>query len=132
MGQFSWISQNEDRAILENESGGEGVLVTMIDNKGNKWHETSYEGYGVFGGKDYYALVAEMNGVSDEENYPGDDNHNRHAGIDLNVDDPIYPNLVHGDGEGWVWVEDAPEDDPNQGWGDDDDDEDDECPHCGH
>ena len=33
----------------------------MIDNEGNVWTEESYEGYGVFGGKDFYELVAEMN-----------------------------------------------------------------------
>ena len=34
----------------------------MTDNKGNQYVEDDYEGYGVFGGKDYYELVAEMNG----------------------------------------------------------------------
>jgi hypothetical protein len=34
----------------------------MTDNKGNQYREDNYEGYGVFGGKDYYILLAEMNG----------------------------------------------------------------------
>ena len=36
--------------------------VVMCDDKGNKYVEECYEGYGVFGGKDFYELVAEMNG----------------------------------------------------------------------
>ena len=32
----------------------------MLDNKGNVWTEDNYEGYGVFGGKDYYELLAEL------------------------------------------------------------------------
>ena len=34
----------------------------MTDDKGNRWEESNYDGYGVFGGKDYYALLDEMNG----------------------------------------------------------------------
>jgi hypothetical protein len=33
----------------------------MIDNKGNVYKEENYEGYGVFGGKAFYELLAEMN-----------------------------------------------------------------------
>tara|TARA_R110000824_G_scaffold206477_8_gene391581 strand:- start:760 stop:2745 length:1986 start_codon:yes stop_codon:yes gene_type:complete len=38
------------------------ITVTMFDDKGNTWVESQYDGYGVFGGKDYYDLTAEMNG----------------------------------------------------------------------
>ena len=34
----------------------------MHDDKGNKWLEKNYEGYGEFGGKDYYELLDQMNG----------------------------------------------------------------------
>ena len=34
----------------------------MFDNKGNKFLEKNYEGYGVFGNKDYYELLDQMNG----------------------------------------------------------------------
>ena len=38
--------------------------VYMKDNKGNVWAEDAYGGYGKFGGKDFYELAAEMNGLS--------------------------------------------------------------------
>jgi hypothetical protein len=34
----------------------------MLDNTGRAWVETHYQGYGVFGGMDYYILVDLMNG----------------------------------------------------------------------
>ena len=34
----------------------------MTDDKGNQWEESNYDGYGEFGGKDYYTLLDEMNG----------------------------------------------------------------------
>ena len=39
----------------------------MKDNQGNLWKEDNYEGYGVFGGKDFYELMAEMNGLVDRD-----------------------------------------------------------------
>ncbi len=46
--------------------------VYMVLPDGTKYREDSYEGYGRFGGKDYYEAVAEING---EEG--------RDAGLDL-------------------------------------------------
>jgi hypothetical protein len=56
----------------------------MTDNAGNQWVEEQYEGYGVFGGKDFFELLAEMNGETGRE-----------AGIDLaHGDEPfLSPNL---------------------------------------
>jgi hypothetical protein len=45
----------------------------MITPDGRVFTEKDYEGYGVFGGKDFYELLAELNGL------PSD----RSAGIDL-------------------------------------------------
>jgi len=61
MGFFSWKTQDTKRSIANIYSNHYAVEVTMTDNKGNKWLEKNYEGYGVFGGKDYYQLLAEMN-----------------------------------------------------------------------
>ena len=61
MGFFSWITQDTNESILNCYCGGEQFPVFMLDDKGNVWEETSYGGYGIFGGKDYYELVAEMN-----------------------------------------------------------------------
>lgn len=37
--------------------------VYMIAPDGRRWVEEDYEGYGVFGGKDIFELVAELNGM---------------------------------------------------------------------
>ena len=80
MGFFSWKTQDTNKSIANVHSGRSVVRVTMTDNKGNKWVEDSYEGYGVFGGKDYYQLLAEMNSP---ENCTGDIDADRSIGIRL-------------------------------------------------
>ena len=60
MGQFSWITQDTFESIRNNLKGYKSRAF-MHDNKGNVWEEKEYEGYGVFGGKDFYQLLAEMN-----------------------------------------------------------------------
>ena len=62
MGLFSWITQDTGRSIPSEYSNRPTFPVTMTDNEGRQWVEENYEGYGEFGGKDYYELVAEMNG----------------------------------------------------------------------
>jgi len=62
MGFFSWKTQDTDRSIANTYSNTKTFRVQMIDNKGNVWTETQYDGYGVFGGKDYYELLDQMNG----------------------------------------------------------------------
>lgn len=61
MGFFSWKTQDTNRSI-SNSFSGRTFPVIMTDDKGNRYSEENYEGYGVFGGKDYYELLAEMNG----------------------------------------------------------------------
>jgi hypothetical protein len=34
----------------------------MTDDKGNRYREEAYDGYGIFGGKHFYELLDEMNG----------------------------------------------------------------------
>ena len=62
MGFFSWKTQDTDRSICNTFSVRLPFTVIMTDDKGNKWKENNYEGYGEFGGKDYYSLLDEMNG----------------------------------------------------------------------
>lgn len=62
MGFFSWNTQDTNRSISNSSSDIDTFQVTMSDDKGNKWVEKDYEGYGEFGGKDYYELLDEMNG----------------------------------------------------------------------
>ena len=79
MGFFSWKTMDTNKSISNESSNRPTFKVVMKDNKGNKWVEENYEGYGLFGGKDYYQLLAEMNGL--EVN--GDEDHDRGLGIDL-------------------------------------------------
>jgi len=93
----------------------------MRDNKGNVWVEEDYEGYGRFGGKDYYELLAEMNGLGSDRN----------KGLWLQYDSKginiIYPALFEAfEGADSQWEDYrgvAPEDCEYQGYFYDDDDE---------
>ena len=106
MGFFSWITQDTNRSIPNTHSSRNTFPVDMIDNKGNVYHENDYEGYGVFGGKDYYVLLAEMNG-----HISGTFDQKRDKGIDIAFpDNPsvdhtpevLYPNLVE-DAKSWTY-----------------------------
>ena len=87
----------------------------MHDNKGNVWTEENYEGYGRFGGKDFYQLVAEMNSL---DGLTGDEDRDRDLGIDLAFGQEPYlsPNLTRD--SNWSWENRAPSGCPNQGWED--------------
>tara|TARA_R110002020_G_C16156603_1_gene763055 strand:- start:365 stop:850 length:486 start_codon:yes stop_codon:yes gene_type:complete len=62
MGFFSWHTNDTDRSIANRyQDSRKTFTVYMIDNKGNRYVEEEYEGYGVFGNKDYFELLAEMN-----------------------------------------------------------------------
>lgn len=93
MGFFSWHTCDTDRSIANNYSGKQTFTVNMITPDGRVFTEDNYDGYGVFGEKDFYELLAELNGLGP----------NREAGIDLcfegnpSGDDTqgvIYPKLV--------------------------------------
>lgn len=104
MGVFSWKTQDTGRSIVNRYSCIKTFPVIMTDDKGNQYREDNYEGYGVFGGKDYYALLDEMNGGT------GD----RGAGIDLAFSDKDYisPSLSQC---GYYYDGQAPEGCPSQG-----------------
>ena len=116
MGMFSWYTQDTHHRILD----GEPYRVVMSDNKGNNYVETCYEGYGVFGGKDYYELLAEMNGYT-KEYAQAHNKELREIGITIAFDghplgdNPyvLHPSLT----EGGIWMGgEPPKVDPNQGW----------------
>jgi hypothetical protein len=110
-GQFSWFTHDTNQQIGSEE---ENTLpsVYMFDNKGNKWLEKRYEGYGDFGGKDYYELLAQMNGMA---------NPDRSEGISLAFSGKkgiLYPALVVDPNFNYKthdFTEEAPND-PNQSW----------------
>ena len=64
-GQFSWMTQDSGQQIGSEKENT--IDVWMYDNKGNQYYEKKYDGYGEFGGMDYYELLARMNGYTDED-----------------------------------------------------------------
>jgi hypothetical protein len=116
MGFFSWITQDSGKSIANQYSGKKTFVVYLKDNKGNSWEETNYDGYGIFGGKDFYELLAEMNGKK-----------TRDEGIEIAFSKKRFlsPNL--SEDSLWEWVDEEPEHCPDQGYfyDDSEDDEDD-------
>lgn len=63
MGFFSWITSDTQRSIPNiYQEVRPTFTVHMITGDGQVFTEPEYEGYGVFGGKDFYVLAAELNG----------------------------------------------------------------------
>lgn len=59
MGQFSWYAQDTLDPIWNDY---DKFKIYMVDPlTGEKYEENDYEGYGVFGGRDYYELLATIN-----------------------------------------------------------------------
>jgi hypothetical protein len=136
MGFFSWKTQDTDKSIPSHYSNRETFRVQMLDNKGNVFTETEYEGYGVFGGKDFYELLAEMNGFVSDKYEKGTDEYtdeargfgislafskDNHSGI--GTEGVYYPNLVEK-ADGWVYEMAGPDNCEFQGYFYYDEDED--------
>jgi hypothetical protein len=64
MGFFSWETSDTERSIPNKYSHFDTFTVHMITEDGQVFTEHDYDGYGVFGGKDFYILVAELNGLT--------------------------------------------------------------------
>lgn len=110
---FSWYTNDTNERIVADVE----KTYHLIDNKGNTWSEKCYEGYGKFGGKDFFVLLAEMNGI---EGKTSEDL--RLAGIYLyhsgdadsrNAQPFLSPNIVSQSYASWE--NRAPKDDPEQG-----------------
>lgn len=122
-GQFSWMTQDTDQQIGSERANM--IDVWMYDNKGNSWYEKRYEGYGEFGGMDYYELLATMNGYSEEDLKKGQEM--RDIGIDLAFNKlktkdkgrkVLFPALVADGKYNWKrhdFTKEA-ESDPDQSW----------------
>ncbi len=125
MGFFSWKTQDTDKSIANEYSNRKTFRVQMLDNKGNVFTESEYEGYGVFGGKDYYELLAEMNGF--ESDKTGDEYTHEARGFGINLafsknnhsgdgtEGVYYPNLVE-QADGWVYEMGGPDSCDSQGY----------------
>jgi len=124
MGFFSWKTMDTDKSISNDYSSRGTFRVQMMDDKGNIWTEDNYEGYGVFGGKDYYELLAEMNGATSEFEGEKYTDYMRSEGIGMAFKDNgsgdrtfgiKYPNLVEM-ADGWSYEHWGPESCPDQGY----------------
>ncbi|WP_041914351.1 hypothetical protein [Selenomonas ruminantium] len=80
MGFFSWTTSDTERSISNMYSTKGALPVYLLCPDGTKIHEQCYEGYGVFGGSDAYALLARWNAPNECN---GDDDHDRLVGINL-------------------------------------------------
>jgi hypothetical protein len=83
MGFFSWKTSDTNRSISNQYSSrGTFPVYVLIPQEfgGGYIKEENYEGYGVFGGKDIYTLVANWNCP---EKCVGDDDKDRDIGIDI-------------------------------------------------
>jgi hypothetical protein len=125
MGYFSWIAQDTSKPIYitgYQKPGYEQRAYYMWDNKGNFWKEPSYEGFGMFGVKDYYILLAEMNHIYSDDIT---DKQKRSDGISIefssNHDGILFPNLTET--KIWTWKNKQPARHFNQGCYEDFDDE---------
>jgi hypothetical protein len=137
MGFFSWKTQDTDKSIANNYSNRDTFRVQMIDNAGNIFTEDDYEGYGRFGGKDYYELLAEMNGFVSEKYEKGTEEYTDEArgfgiglafkdnGSGVGTEGVYYPNLIEK-ANGWVYEMGGPASCDYQGYFYDETDYDDE------
>lgn len=123
MGCFSWFTQDKshtrivigylDKPIhMIGEVNGQRITHTESDY---------YDGYGVFGGKDYYEFMAEMNGKTLAD-FDGDREKLRYAGIEMAFDGDPYGASTKWKHPTLTLVEsdyhngEAPECDPDQGF----------------
>ena len=72
MGFFSWKTSDTDRSIANVYSDRETFTVHLVTRCGQVFTEHGYEGYGKFGGSDFFGLVAKLNGKTE-----------RSTGVDL-------------------------------------------------
>lgn len=80
MGFFSWMASDTHKSISNRYSDKGALPVYLYCPDGSKIYEPDYEGYGVFGGHDAYALLARWN---HPELCSGDDDYDRYIGINI-------------------------------------------------
>ena len=117
MGYFSWVAQDTKTPVYIDgyqKPGYAQRTYYLWDNKGNSWKEASYEGYGMFGNKDYYVLLAEMNLTYGED---ATEDKKRNDGIDISFRSKhaatLFPNITET--SVWKWINKEPDMHYNQG-----------------
>ena len=123
MGCFSWFTQDKShkRIVIGNVKKPIYMIGEVNGNRVTYTERNYYEGYGVFGSKDYYEFMAQMNGKQLAD-FGGDRDKLRQAGIDMAFDgDPYgmstkwkHPTLTLVEGD--YHNGEAPEADPDQGF----------------
>ncbi|KXX68894.1 hypothetical protein [Flammeovirga sp. SJP92] len=114
MGFFSWITQDTKRSVANVHSSKETFPVYLLDDKGNIWKENHYNGYGDFRGKDYFELLAEMNGFT-EQDAVEKNCELRDLGIFIKGENIKYPNIVENILL-WKWKNEEPKSCYDQGF----------------
>jgi hypothetical protein len=116
MGHFSFLTQDTEQSCLIHEYTDKNKTYYLWDNKGQSWKETRYDGDGVFGGKDFFVLLAEMNGWI--EAHMSDDDIRDLAIFFYDETDTAakikWPNITEA--SEWTWKNERPEMCPNQGF----------------
>lgn len=134
MGQFSWISVDTKEPIYCSDNHQRVTMVyqkkTLTEQKKGRVTvvgvlteqisvvETAYEGYGMFGGKDFFTVLATMNAILPYGNTTEiREEFMRQAGIDLYYGDRkiLYPQLFLGIPPAVVDFTVKVQDDPEQG-----------------
>ena len=113
MGFFSFMT-SEGKSIPNQYAARPTFTVHMVRPDNTRHIERNYEGYGYFGGVDFYAALAELNGKR-----------GRDDGIDLffgGEKGVIYPRFTSDPNAKWEDLKD-PRDCPQQGYFYDDDEE---------
>lgn len=106
MGFFSFKTQDTKRSVPNVYSKRKTFKVHMHDDKGNVYTDDKYEGYGDFGGMDFYELMASMNGMK-----------GRYEAINAwstKQDGVLYPNLTES--AEWDWRNECPDNCKFQGY----------------
>lgn len=132
MGQFSWLTCDTEEQVFCDYPKETVYCLVPEEFGGKNLKETDYEGYGVFGGRDVYALIAQWNrpeSCKDENGNFLPDKECRGLGIDIACYDEDnaklkYPIKIASQD---IKYESAgiSKGDPNQGWHYEDDDEED-------
>ena len=114
MGFFSWKTSDTNRSISNTYSVRGTFRVIMLMPNGDKFVEEDYEGYGIFGGIDFYEAVYELNKDNPKfEHITSRDWENRSKGIYMlahyepNKEFAISPRFVEDESLNWEDVEDS-------------------------
>ena len=126
MGQFSWLDCKTGEQVLDDVERDVYLLIPK-EFGGGHIKETCYDGYGRFGGRDVYALVAAWN---KPDKVTGNDEEDRLVGIEIACYDEDnralkYPIKITHDASAIYEYCQPSDGDPNQGWEVDEDEEDD-------